>query len=379
MGPDGFQEDDVYLRTAISVDARGLGALRLREDARLPLGHLPRRPGDGPDASASATTWASRSGRRCPASTATRCAASSSRRATPSRRASSSSACSATPPELYDLRNLFQVNVEEGRHLWAMVYLLHTLLRPRRPRGGGGAARSAARATRTSRASSAPSTSRSTTGSRSSCSRCSPTATASTSSLALAESGFDPLVAHHALHAHRGGAPHVRRRDRACSASSSARRADAEQQVEHADDVRKLGRHRPADDPEVPEPLVLALASTSSAARSRRNAAHLLRGRPQGPRQGGAAIEDHRALERHLRDATSRRTARSSREDVPLRNAMNEVLRDAYVEDCQRGVDKWNKRHRGARHLVRADAPEPPVPPAHRDLRRHLRPIPRAT
>jgi benzoyl-CoA 2,3-epoxidase subunit B len=28
-------------------------------------------------------------------------------------------------PSVYDLRNLFQVNVEEGRHLWAMVYLLH--------------------------------------------------------------------------------------------------------------------------------------------------------------------------------------------------------------------------------------------------------------
>jgi benzoyl-CoA 2,3-epoxidase subunit B len=30
-----------------------------------------------------------------------------------------------TAPSLYDLRNIFQVNVEEGRHLWAMVYLLH--------------------------------------------------------------------------------------------------------------------------------------------------------------------------------------------------------------------------------------------------------------
>jgi len=29
-----------------------------------------------------------------------------------------------TAPSLYDLRNLYQVNVEEGRHLWAMVYLL---------------------------------------------------------------------------------------------------------------------------------------------------------------------------------------------------------------------------------------------------------------
>ena len=31
-----------------------------------------------------------------------------------------------TAPSQYDLRNLFQVNVEEGRHLWAMVYLLHS-------------------------------------------------------------------------------------------------------------------------------------------------------------------------------------------------------------------------------------------------------------
>ncbi len=30
-----------------------------------------------------------------------------------------------TAPSLYDLRNIFQINVEEGRHLWAMVYLLH--------------------------------------------------------------------------------------------------------------------------------------------------------------------------------------------------------------------------------------------------------------
>ena len=30
-----------------------------------------------------------------------------------------------TAPSLYDLRNLYQINVEEARHLWAMVYLLH--------------------------------------------------------------------------------------------------------------------------------------------------------------------------------------------------------------------------------------------------------------
>ncbi len=26
-----------------------------------------------------------------------------------------------------------------------------------------------------------------------------------------------------------------------------------------------------------------------------------------------------------------------------MRNAMNEVMRDGYIDDCQRGVDKWNR------------------------------------
>jgi benzoyl-CoA 2,3-dioxygenase component B len=38
-------------------------------------------------------------------------------------------------------------------------------------------------------------------------------------------------------------------------------------------------------------------------------------------------VEDGRVLER----------------DIPLRNAMNEVLRDAWVKDNQRGCDRWNK------------------------------------
>jgi len=61
-----------------------------------------------------------------PANSARSSAASSSPRATPSPLRSSSSTDSAhSCPSLYDLRNLFQINVEEGRHLWAMVYILH--------------------------------------------------------------------------------------------------------------------------------------------------------------------------------------------------------------------------------------------------------------
>jgi benzoyl-CoA 2,3-dioxygenase component B len=52
--------------------------------------------------------------------------------------------------------------------------------------------------------------------------------------------------------------------------------------------------------------------------------------------------EDHRALEGSLRLAQVRDGALSD-EDVPLRNAMNEVLRQEYVADCQRVVDRWNR------------------------------------
>jgi benzoyl-CoA 2,3-dioxygenase component B len=52
---------------------------------------------------------------------------------------------------------------------------------------------------------------------------------------------------------------------------------------------------------------------------------------------------DHLALEGRYRMPVVKDAA-VVEEDVPLRNAMNEVLRDAYVEDCQRGVDRWNRR-----------------------------------
>jgi benzoyl-CoA 2,3-dioxygenase component B len=52
---------------------------------------------------------------------------------------------------------------------------------------------------------------------------------------------------------------------------------------------------------------------------------------------------DHRALDEIYRMSVVK-DGRVVDEDVPLRNAMNEVLRDAYVADCQRGVDRWNKR-----------------------------------
>jgi benzoyl-CoA 2,3-dioxygenase component B len=53
-------------------------------------------------------------------------------------------------------------------------------------------------------------------------------------------------------------------------------------------------------------------------------------------------FEDHLAVE-GARSMDVIENGRLVTREIPLRNAMNEVLRDAYVDDCQRGVDRWNK------------------------------------
>ena len=72
MGP-ALPTDDVYLRTAVNVGRDGWAHFDHVVDEGLPVGHLPGRPGEGPGRSASASTRASRPGRRCRASTARTC------------------------------------------------------------------------------------------------------------------------------------------------------------------------------------------------------------------------------------------------------------------------------------------------------------------
>jgi benzoyl-CoA 2,3-dioxygenase component B len=59
-------------------------------------------------------------------------------------------------------------------------------------------------------------------------------------------------------------------------------------------------------------------------------------------RDGEEKIEDHSALQGSY-TMTVLEQGRLVEQQVPLRNALNEVLRDAYIKDCQRGVDRWNK------------------------------------
>jgi len=56
-----------------------------------------------------------------------------------------------------------------------------------------------------------------------------------------------------------------------------------------------------------------------------------------------ARYDDHRGLAGTYRMAVPEEGKLVMR-DLPMRNALNEVLRDWYVGDCQAGVDRWNKR-----------------------------------
>lgn len=125
MGPEGFQEHEVYLRTAVNVDQDGwahFGHVKMpdyrwgifltepEKGRTIGFGDLKGEP-----------AWQEVPGefrsdlrRLIVVQGDTEPASVEQQRH-----------LGHTAPSLYDLRNLFQVNIEEGRHLWAMVYLLH--------------------------------------------------------------------------------------------------------------------------------------------------------------------------------------------------------------------------------------------------------------
>jgi benzoyl-CoA 2,3-dioxygenase component B len=67
----------------------------------------------------------------------------------------------------------------------------------------------------------------------------------------------------------------------------------------------------------------------------------LLRDRPQGPLPRGSPARAP-ALDQSYRLPVVD-GGRLVERDVPLRNAMNEVLRDSYITDCERALRKWNR------------------------------------
>jgi benzoyl-CoA 2,3-dioxygenase component B len=124
MGPDGFQASDVYLRTAVGVDPAGwakFGHVKMPyyrwgillapevEGRTIPFGKHKGKP-----------VW-----KEVPAEYRALLRRLIVVQAdTEPASVEQQRHLGRTAPSLYDMRNLFQVNVEEGRHLWAMVYLL---------------------------------------------------------------------------------------------------------------------------------------------------------------------------------------------------------------------------------------------------------------
>ena len=125
MGPSDFAAADVYLRTAISVDAQGwatFGKVKMpdyRWGIFLTEPETDRRIGFGDEIGK--PVWQTVPGEH--RTTLRRLIVTQGD--TEPASVEQQRLLGHSAPSLYDLRNLFQVNVEEGRHLWAMVYLLH--------------------------------------------------------------------------------------------------------------------------------------------------------------------------------------------------------------------------------------------------------------
>jgi len=124
MGPEGFQESLVYLRTAVNVDRDGWAKfdyvrmpdyrwgvlLAPQEEGRtIPFGEHCGEP-----------AWQEVPGEHRALLRRLLVIQGDTEPASVEQQRF----LGKTAPSLYDMRNLFQVNVEEGRHLWAMVYLL---------------------------------------------------------------------------------------------------------------------------------------------------------------------------------------------------------------------------------------------------------------
>ncbi len=124
MGPEGFQDAQVYLRTAVGVDPKGWAKfdyvkmpeyrwgilLAAKEEGRtIPFGKHKGEP-----------AWQEVPGEYRAQLRRLLVIQGDTEPASVEQQRYLGKTC----PSLYDLRNLFQVNVEEGRHLWAIVYLL---------------------------------------------------------------------------------------------------------------------------------------------------------------------------------------------------------------------------------------------------------------
>ncbi|MEO6954867.1 MAG: benzoyl-CoA 2,3-epoxidase subunit BoxB [Polyangia bacterium] len=334
VGPEGFQAKDVYLRTAISVDTDGWAHFDhvKMPDYRWGIFLTPQEEGKkiGFGDHMGQPVWNEVPGeyrnmlRRIIVTQADTEPASVEQQRL----------LGKTAPSLYDMRNLFQVNVEEGRHLWAMVYLLQSYF------GKDGREEADALLERRSGDSDKP---------RILGAFNHPITTwldfffftmftdrdGKYQLYALAESGFDPLArttrfmlteeAHHMFVGETGV-------DRVVTRTAQLM-AEGKDPAQHgAMPIVLLQKYLN---------LWFSLSEDLFGGEISSNAADFFASGLKG-RYKESQHDEHKVLTGDYR-MTVLDGGKLVEKDVPMRTAMNEVLRDNYVEDCQRAVDKWNR------------------------------------
>jgi benzoyl-CoA 2,3-dioxygenase component B len=333
LGPTVFQHSDVYLRTATSVDREGwatFGMVKMPEyrwGIFLADPKADRTIGFGDNIGQPA--WNVVPGEH--RSTLRRLIVTQGD--TEPASVEQQRALGTTAPSLYDLRNLFQVNVEEGRHLWAMVYLLHAYFgRDGREEAEGLLERHSGDADKPRILSTfnepirdwlsfymfAYFTDRD----------------GKFQLKALAESGFDPLArtcqfmlteeAHHMFVGDTGIGRVVRRTVEVMN----------ELNTEDPQKVRAAGA---IDLTTIQKYMnfwfssALDLFGSEISSNAASYFANGLKGRPDE-----GLYDDHQALGDYTLETPQ------GTDTVPMRNAMNEVTRAAYIRDCENGVKRWN-------------------------------------
>jgi benzoyl-CoA 2,3-dioxygenase component B len=342
MGPEGFQEDDIYLRTAVSVDHEGWAHFDYVKMPEYRWGIFLAEP--TPDRKIGfgdymgEAAWQSVPGefrnmlRRLIVTQGDTEPASVEQQRL----------LGQTCPSVYDLRNLFQVNVEEGRHLWAMVYLLQSYF--------GRDGREEAEAL-LERRSGNPDKPRILGAFNEPCTNWLSffmftyftDRDGKYQLLALSESGFDPLarttrfmLTEEAHHMFVGETGVLRIVQRTCELMK--KNANEDVRAEGGVDLPTMQKYLN---------LWYSVSLDLFGGEISSNAASFFASSLKG-RAKEESYEDHKALEGSYALEVPvlggpGRVAGLKREDVPLRNAMNEVLRDEYVADSQRGIDKWNR------------------------------------
>ena len=343
MGPAGFQESLVYLRTAVSVDPKGWAKFDYVRMPEYRWGVLLASAEEGRKVNFGAhlgePAWQEVPGeyramlrRLVVIQGDTEPASVEQQRY-----------LGKTAPSLYDMRNLFQVNVEEGRHLWAMVYLLQKYF----GRDGREEANDLLR--------------------RRSGSVDSPRmlgafneATPDWLSFfmftfftdrdgkmqleSLAQSGFDPLSrtcrfmlteeAHHMFVGETGVGRVIQR---TCEAMKAAG-------IEDAGEIEKIRKLGVVDLPTVQKKINLhySLSLDLFGSEVSTNAANFYNSGLKGRFLETKIDDDHR-LTGATYPVAKMVNGVITLVDEPALTALNMRLRDAYTDDCAKGVERWNK------------------------------------